>query len=165
MALQYSTAATLASTSFSSLASRNTTPTAAASCAARTTPTVANVTETQVVVKVVTPAFTPSASTSIDIYAYASVDGTNWPGAGATAEVIAGTDAAITLSANSNNLRFLGTIQCHTSAGTFTSQPLSIAGAFGGSMPRAWGVIIQNNLPAGVSLTSGTVTYTEVFYN
>lgn len=165
MALQFSSPATLASTSFSSLASKNTTATAAASCVARTTTTTNNIVDTQVVVKVVTPAFTPTTSTSIDVYAVASIDGTNWPGALATAEVIAGTDAAITLSANSNNLRWLGTIMCHTSAGTFTSEPLNIATVFGGTMPKSWAIVIQNNLPAGVSLTSGTVTYTEVFYN
>jgi hypothetical protein len=117
-----------------------------------------------VVVKVVTPAFTATSSTSVNVYAYASVDGTNWPGAAATAEVLAGTDSAVTLSANSNNLRFLGTIMCHTTGGTFTSEPLSIASCFSG-MPKAWAILIQNNLPAAVSLTSGTVTYTEIYYN
>lgn len=165
MSLQFSSPATLASTSFSSLASKNTTATAAASCAARTTTTTNNIVDTQVVVKVVTPAFTATTSTSVDIYVVGSIDGTNWPGALATAEVIAGTDAAVTLSANSNNLIWLGTLMCHTSGGTFTSEPLSIAPRFGGVMPKCWAVVIQNNLPAGVSLTSGTVTYTEVFYN
>lgn len=165
MALQFSSSAALASNSFSALASMNTTATAAASSAARTTTTTNNIVDTLVKVTVVTPAFTATSATAINVFAYGSMDGTSWPGALATSEVLAGTDNTVTLSSLSNNLRFLGTIQCHTSAGTFTSQPLNIAPAFGGVMPRAWAIVIQNNLPAGASVTSGTVAYTEVFYN
>lgn len=165
MALNYTTSATLTSTSFSSLASKNTTPAAAAGCAAKITSTTNNVVDTHVVVSVATPAFTPTSSTSIDIYVVGSLDGTTWPGAGATAEVITSSDAAITLSTSSNNLIWLGTLMCHTSGGTFTSEPLPLASRFGGLMPKAWKVVIQNNLPAGISLTSGTVTYTEVYFN
>jgi hypothetical protein len=165
MALNYGTSTALASTSFSSLASKNTTATAAASSAAATTSTTANVTDAMARVQVVTPAFTPTASTTVDVYVYGSEDGTQWPGAAATSEVLAGTDVAVSLSSLSNNLRFLGTIQCHTSGGTFTTEPMSIAAAFGGFLPRKWAILIQNNLPAGVSLTSGSVKYSEIYYN
>ena len=159
MALNYTTPTTLASTSFSSLASKNTTATAAAGCAARQTSTTNNVVDAQVRVSVVTPAFTATASTSVDMYVVGSNDGTTWP------DSITASDATITLPSLSNNLRFLGTLMCHTSAGTFVSEPLSVAAAFGGVLPQQWKVVIQNNLPAGVSLTSGTVSYSEVYYN
>lgn len=168
MALNYSASTTLACTSFNSLASMNTTATAAASTAAATTSTSNNVVDAMVRVKVVTPAaYTPTASTTINVYVYGSEDGTNWPGAGATSEVLAGSDAAITLSSLGNNLRFLGTILCHTASGTFQSEPLSVASAFGGILPRKWAILVQNNLPATYSLAASghSVTYTEIYYN
>jgi len=165
MSLNFTAPAVLGSTSFSGLASKNTTATAAAGTDAKITSTTNNVVDAQVKVSVVTPAFTPTTSTSVDIYVAGSLDGTTWPGAAATAEVITASDAAITLSANSNNLRWIGCLMCHTSAGTFTSEPLNIAAAFGGTLPAAWKIVIQNNLPAGVSLTSGTVTASEMYYN
>ena len=159
MALNYTSPATLASTSFSSLASKNTTATAAAGCIARATGTSSNVVDTQVRVTVVTPAFTATASTSVDLYVVGSNDGTTWP------DGVTASDAAITLPSLSNNLRWIGSLMCPTSAGTFVSEPLSVAAAFGGVMPQQWKVVIQNNLPAGVSLTSGTVSFSEIYYN
>lgn len=158
MALQYASG-TLAATSFSSLASMNTTATAAAGSEDRPTPTTNNMVEAEVRVGVVTPAFTATASTSINIYVVGSLDGTTWP------DGVTAADAAVTLPALSNNLRWLGTLMCHTSGGTFYSEPLSIASQFGGTLPPYWKIVIQNNLPAGVSLTSGTVAYTEAYYN
>ena len=165
MALNFTNTSSASASSFSSLASKNTTATAAAGAAAVTTSTSNNVVDTLVKVSVVTPAFTATTSTSVDVYVVGSINGTDWPGAAATAEVITASDAAITLSANSNNLIWLGTIMCHTSGGTFTSEPMPLASRFGGVMPKAWKVVIQNNLPAAVSLTSGTVSYTEVYFN
>jgi len=163
MSLNYTTPAPIGSISFSGLASKN--ATAAAGTAAKVTSTTNNVVDAQVVVTVVAPAFTPTSSTSVDIYAVGSLNGTTWPGAGSGAEVITSADAAITLSANSNNLRWLGCLMCHTSGGTFTSEPLNIAALFGGTLPASYKIVIQNNLPAGVSLTSGTVNVSEVYYN
>ena len=165
MALNITSMAQLASTSFSGLASKNTTATAAAGSIARQTPLTNNLVDTHVVVDVVTPAFTASSATSVDVYVVGSIDGTKWPGADASAEVIDGNDAAITLGALSNNLIWLGTIMYHTSGGTFHSEPMPLASRFGGVMPKAWKIVIQNNLPAGVSLTSGVVNYTESYYN
>ena len=166
MPLQYGTSTSLACTSFNSLASINTTATAAASTAAATTSTTANVTDIMVRVKIVCPTFTPTSSTGIEIYAYGSEDGTNYPGAGATNEVLTGADAAVTLSTNSNNLRFLGFLSCHTTGATMTSQPMSLVAAFG-IIPRKWAIVIRNALPATNSLAASghSVNYTEIFYN
>jgi hypothetical protein len=167
MSLVYTAGAAPAITSFASLASINTTATAAAESAAYTTDTTKNTVDALVRLTIVCPAFTPVATSGINVYAYGSVDGTSFPGAGATAEVIDGTDKALTLSTLGNNLRWLGFVQCHTSGGTFTSEPLSIASAFGGMLPKKWGIVITNALPAGAALAAAGhgIGVTEVSYS
>lgn len=154
------TTGTLACTSFNSLASSTTT--VAAESAARTIDTTKNIIDTQVRVTVTVGAITPSASTIIAVWAYGSVDGTTWPGGSATNEVIDGTDKALTLSSLGNGLRFLGTILAHTASVAHTSEPLSIASAFGGVVPTKWGVVIQNQTGMALAATGNSVGYDEI---
>lgn len=163
MALNYGTSTSLACTSFNNLASSTTT--GFASCAAATTSTTNNIVEAQVRVKVSVGAITPSASTFVALYVVGSEDGTAWPGADSTTEVFTAADEANTLSATSNNLKFLGTIQCHTASKIYTSEPLSIAAAFGGFLPRKWKVVIQNQTGIALAATNNAVYYTETYYN
>ena len=166
MAIVYTAGTAPAITSFNSLASINTTATAAASSAAYTTDTTKATVDAQFQLTVVTPAFTPTASTGINVYVYGSQDGTTWPGAGATSEVLAGTDAAVTLSTFGNNLKPAAFILCHTSAGTFKSEPISIKSLFGGILPKKWAVLITNGLPATISLAASghAIAVTEISY-
>ena len=166
MSLNYASITPPAITSWNSLVSANTTATAAACSGPVTTSTGVNVTDTQVKVRIATSAFTPVAASGVAIYAVGSEDGTNWPGAASGTEVL-GADAAVTLSTLGNNMRFLGFLQCHTSGGTFTSEPLSLASAFGGVVPRKWAIVIVNQLPAGVSLAASghALTATEVSFS
>ena len=165
MAITYTTGTSPAITSFASLASINTTATAAASSAAYTTDTTKATVDAQVQLTIATPAFTPSATTQINVYAYGSSDGTIYPGAGATTEVVDGTDKALTLSTLGNNLVFLGIIMCHTSGATMDSEPFSIRSAFG-YLPKKWGIVITNGLPAGASLAASghAIRVVEISY-
>lgn len=155
------TTGTLACTSFNALASSTTT--GFAETAARTTGTTANVFDAQVRVTVTVGAITPSASTVINIYAYGAIDGT-WPGGAATAEVIDGTDKALTTSSLGNGLRFLGQILAHTASVAHTSEPLSIAAAFGGVVPSKWGIAIQNQTGAALAASGNSVGYDEIAF-
>ena len=153
-------------TSFNSLASINTTATAAASSAAYTTDTTKATVDAQVQIKIALPAgFTPSGATLINVYAYGSADGTTWPGGSATAEVLTGADSAITLSTLGTNLVWVGSILAHTAGITITSEPLSIRSAFG-YLPKKWALVITNALPATYSLAASghSVVVTEISY-
>lgn len=81
---------------------------------------------------------TPASDQMINVFAYGSEDGTNY-GDNAT-----GSDAAITLR-TLNNLRLIGSLMTSSSGGlTYTSQPMSVARAFGGILPRKWGIVVEN---------------------
>ena len=170
MALNYGSTNSLACTSFNSLANSTT---SLASSAAATTSTSNNIVDAMVQVKIVGPAtMTASASTIVSVFAYGSLDGSTGWYAGAssgTVETVDGSDKLITVSANGNNLRFLGTILLHTTTSgtsiTYQSQPLSVAAAFGGLMPRKWGIVIMNQSSAALAASGHDVRYTEIYYN
>lgn len=74
----------------------------------------------------------------VNVYAYGSAnDGTNY-GDGAT-----GADAAITLT-SPPNLKRIGIINVVAVSTTYVSNPFSVRAAFGGTMPKKWGIVIEN---------------------
>ena len=167
MAIQRSNLSPPACTSFNNLASSTT---AVASSAAVTVGSSANITDHEVVVTASSPAtFTGSAGTTVNVFAYASADGTNWANATGANENIDGTDKAIVWSANGNNARFLGTILMPmATAGTSTiyrSQPFSIASAFGGAMPSKYVIVLQNQTGAALPASGHSLAIQEIYYN
>lgn len=101
---------------------------------------------------------TPSGQKAINIYAYGSEDGTNF-GDNAT-----GSDANITLRVPTN-LRYVGSIQCPDSGAlTYKSNPISVGRAFGGVLPRKWGIVVENQTGVTFSATEGdhTKSYTGI---
>lgn len=110
-------------------------------------------------VKVKKASGSPAGSKVIDIYAYGSEDGTKYT------DVVTGVDAVITPTFR-NNLKLLVSIKATTANQEYISDPLSIASAFGGVMPRKWGIIVENNDDSvAFSSTGGDheVKYTGIF--
>ena len=97
----------------------------------------------------------PTSFQAIYVYAYGSEDGTNY-GDNAT-----GTDASLTMR-SPTNLRNVGGVQTSVSGAlTWKSHPISIARAFGGVLPRKWGIVVHNQ--TGLAFGTGcTATYTGV---
>lgn len=103
---------------------------------------------------------TPAGDKALYVYAYGSEDGTNY-GDNAT-----GTDAAITLR-SPTNLRVVGVISAPDSGGlTYKGQPMSVAAAFGGVLPRKWGIVLLNATGVALSATGGdhSVKFTGITY-
>lgn len=167
MALNFGTSATLTCSSFNSLPSSTT---QYAFAQARDVSTTNNVTDVMISVKVTVGAIpTPSSSTNVYIYAYGVEDSTGsptYPGASATTEVITGADGKATnnVSSISNNLKFLGSINCHTASVQFKSEPMSLVSALG-MLPRKWGIVIQNQTGVDLAASGNGASATEIYYN
>ncbi len=101
----------------------------------------------------------PASNKAIYVYGYASEDGTNYT------DNATGSDAALTLRSPSN-LRLIGVIAAPDSGGLTYKGVFSVAQAFGGLMPRKWGVVILNSTNITLSATGGdhAVTYTGIHY-
>lgn len=113
-----------------------------------------------VYVKVKLATGTPSADKALYVYAYGSEDGTNY-GDNAT-----GTDAALTMRIPTN-LRLIGVINTPDSGAlTYKSQPMSIAQAFNGVLPRKWGIVVTNASGLALDATGSnhSASYTGVYY-
>ncbi len=93
------------------------------------------------------------------VYAYGSEDGTNYP------ENITGSDAAYTQLAPTV-LRLIGVIPLPTKQVTYKSQPMSVAQAFGGRLPRKWGIVVRNYCGIALTGTAGdhAASYTGINY-
>ena len=124
-----------------------------------------NVTDHLVVVTANVGAITPSASTLVNVFAYGSADGTTWPGSAAATEFVNGTDKTLTLSTFGNNLKYVGSMVCHTASTAITSEPLSIAAAFAGAMPAAYQVVVQNATTLALTASGASVIAEEIYYS
>lgn len=98
---------------------------------------------------------TPGSDGLIYVWAYGSEDGTNY-GDNAT-----GSEGALTMRTPSN-LRLIGTIAVPTASVTYKSQPMSVAAAFGGRMPRKWGIVVENKTNLAFSGSGCSASYTGV---
>lgn len=100
----------------------------------------------------------PTASKQIEVWCYGSFDGAAY-NAGAT-----GTDAALTVTAESKVLMKLATIiptNALTST-TYTWGPLSVAQLFGGTMPRKWGLWTVHNMGQILNAAGNLAKYTPI---
>lgn len=97
----------------------------------------------------VTTGTTPTANRQIEVWVYGSYDGTSYSG-GAS-----GSNANLTPQAKSlmQLLRVIPTSS--TSNQKYTWGPFSVAAAFGGSMPRKWGIYMVQNTGAALHATAG----------
>ncbi len=102
-----------------------------------------------VMVQIKSGASSTSATGTVNVYAYGTVDG------GTTYTEGAGTDAGITLTAPPN-VRLIGVLNVVANATTYKSGPFSVAQAFGGTMPDHWGLIIENKSGGTLDGTEGS---------
>ncbi len=104
---------------------------------------------------------------SVNIYANGSVDATLWPiiqlSSGATFQT-GGGDAAVGALGTPQHPRLIGAfaIQTTTSSGerTFRTEPFAVSPAFGGSIPPAYSLMVENQ--TGVSFSTSTATTTQL---
>jgi hypothetical protein len=89
------------------------------------------------------------------VYAYGSEDGTNYE------DIVTGSTAAITLKSEAN-LHFLGTIPALAINQTLKKVFGSVAMAFGGTLPRKWGIYVRNY--CNVAPTSEVSSFTGITY-
>lgn len=110
-------------------------------------------------VKVKIGATTPTNDKSVYVYAWGVIDPTTpqYP------DVVTGADAAITLNAPTQ-LRLIGVINTTTASTSYTSEPMSVATAFGGVLPQKWGIVILNSAAVlTATSTDHTINYQGVY--
>lgn len=99
---------------------------------------------------------TPASDKAIYVYAYGSEDGTNF------GDNVTGADAALTMR-SPTNLRLIGVINTPDAGGlTYKSQPMSVAAAFGGVLPREWGIVVENKTGLALDATGNAASFTGV---
>jgi hypothetical protein len=93
---------------------------------------------------------------SVRLWVYGSEDGTNYtyPATGA--------DGVITLP-SPHNFALLG-IQVGYPGAAVHAHPMSVAAAFGGFLPRKWGIIVDNTLSYLHLANNPTIEYSGVYY-
>lgn len=102
---------------------------------------------------------TPTANTTVAIYAYAQQDDTpTYP------DVLDGTSSAETITSAgvlSGALRLLGTlnVSANTSNRSYYLAPTSVAQAFGGILPQRWGIFIAHNTGVNSNTTAGNFVW------
>jgi hypothetical protein len=117
-------------------------------------------TDVHVQLKIQLQTGSPANDKAIYVYAYGSEDGSTYT------DNATGSDAAITLR-DPTNMRIIGVIPCPDSGGVvYESQPMSVAAAFGGKMPRAWGIVVRNYTGVTLHATEGNHAkkYTGLYY-
>lgn len=107
--------------------------------------------DVKVQVKAKTNATGTSSTGTVNVFAYATADGTTYSG-GAS-----GTDAAYT--GNTGQLIFLGSIPAVANATTYTGL-FSLSRAFGyGGIPAGWGIVVENLSGAALDASVGSAAY------
>lgn len=99
----------------------------------------------------------PANDQAVFIYAYSSEDGTNYT------DNATGTDAAITLRVPTN-LKLIGIINTPVDGAVYT-QVMSVAQAFGGVLPRKWGIVVRNYSGQAFASGGNSASYSGVYAN
>lgn len=90
----------------------------------------------------------PTADSLIEIYLYGTYDDTNYT-AGAS-----GTDGAYTADGEETLFKLVETIIVDATANQdYVFGPISVAQAFGGLMPKKWGVVVKNGTGDALNAT------------
>lgn len=102
----------------------------------------------------------PTVNKQIEVWCYGSFDGSAYNA------VATGSDAGLTVTANTKALMRLLTIIPTDAATSFTYTwgPFSVAQAFGGTMPRKWGLWSVQNTGQILNAAGNLAKYTPVKY-
>lgn len=143
--------------------------TAVASSAAVTVGTTTNIADHEITVTIIGPAtMTASSTTVVNLFAYASIDGTNFSGSNTTNE-LTGSDAPVVWSPNGNQAIYIGKVVISTTtAGTsivYRSARISMAAAFGGTLPAKYVIIAQNQSSAALAAAGHSIAVNELSYS
>ena len=154
-------------TSFNNLPSSLT---AVASSAAIVVGASTNVADHEIMVIITGPAsMVASSTTVVNLFAYASNDGINWAGSNTTNELIDGADKPILWSAIGNQAVYIGKVVMSTSTSggsiVYRSARISMAAAFGGSMPAKYVIVPQNQSGAALAASGHTILVDELSYS
>lgn len=115
---------------------------------------IANVLDIEIMVLAKTTTGTIGANNPrVDIYAHGSVDGSTYP------DTLTGADAGY--SGNLSNLIAMRSLNVVASNTQYISAPISLAQAFGGSLPAKVGLVVTNN--TGLALSS-TASENKILY-
>lgn len=98
---------------------------------------------------------TPASDKAVYIYAYGSEDGTDFT------DNATGTDAALTLR-SPTNLRLIGVINTPDAGGLAYKWVGTVAQAFGGILPRKWGLVVDNKTGVAAETTGCSASYTGI---
>ena len=92
------------------------------------------------------------------IYAWSSPDSTYYP------DAVTGADAAITLN-DPTQLKLIGVVYADAINTSFKSDGFSVAAAFGGKLPKYWGIVFVNDTSFPLTGTGGDhiVTYQGIY--
>lgn len=101
----------------------------------------------------------PTDGSTIDIYVYGEMFDGDYSGKAS------GTDTSYTADGNEDELMFLTAITVDTSTGVdYDFGPVSVAAAFGGVLPRKWGLVIENNTGQSLHSSGHTLKFTGTKY-
>ena len=101
----------------------------------------------------ITAGTSPTAARSIEVWAVGSWDGTNWP------DVFDGTESAETITSadiKSSICRFVAAMAtANTSDRTYHFGPVSLAAAFGGTLPPKFVLFVTHSTGVNLNSTAG----------
>jgi hypothetical protein len=101
----------------------------------------------------ITAGTSPTASRSIEVWAVGSWDGTNWP------DVFDGTESAETITSSdikASVCRFVAAMAtANTSDRTYHFGPVSLAAAFGGTLPPKFVLFVTHSTGVNLNSTAG----------
>jgi hypothetical protein len=106
----------------------------------------------------------------VNVYAYGSEDGTTYgPSGGPSAkEAIDGSDKTITMNTNPSPSTLWGVrigvvhVQLGAAGTAYVSPPFGVAQAFGGFLPRRWGLVVENRSGIAFAGTGCSASYTGI---
>lgn len=109
-----------------------------------------------VMLQVTLQAGTPANDKAVYVYAYGTADADTpiYP------DAVTGADAAITLR-DPTTLKLIGVIPTPTGGVSYRSMPMSVAAAFGGVVPRKWGIVVRNY--TGIALSATESDHKKVY--